>query len=57
MMALIGAKHERFADGSTFEGLGIVPDVAVTVHNSDLRAGRDPVWERALALATEDAGQ
>jgi carboxyl-terminal processing protease len=51
MMAVIGAKREIFPNGSTFEGVGIRPDVEVAPRLADIRAGRDPVLERALRLA------
>lgn len=52
MMALIGAKRERFPDGAVFEGMGIRPDVAVVLTRSDLQSGRDPILARALDQAT-----
>ncbi len=39
----------RTADGKTFDGAGIPPDIAVPVFQKrDLAAGRDPALERAL---------
>jgi carboxyl-terminal processing protease len=51
MMAIIGAKREWFPDGSRFEGVGIRPDVEITPRIADVRAGRDPVLDRALRIA------
>jgi carboxyl-terminal processing protease len=53
LMAIIGAKRERFPDGSVFEGVGIQPDVAVVPRIDDLRAGQDPVLERAITIVDE----
>ncbi len=50
----VGAKLETFPDGSPFEGIGIQPDIEVIPTIRDLQQGRDPVLERAVALATED---
>jgi carboxyl-terminal processing protease len=51
MMLNIAAVHHTFPDGSQFEGVGIVPDVAVETTPEDLRAGRDPVLAKALEIA------
>jgi len=41
------------ADGKRLEGIGVTPDITVETTIDDLRAGRDPVLEAALAqLAT-----
>jgi carboxyl-terminal processing protease len=53
LMAIIGAKRERFPDGAVFEGVGIQPDVAVALQIDGLRTGQDPVLERALTIAAE----
>lgn len=48
-----GLPNELFltAEGTTFDGAGIPPDVAVpALPDRDLAAGRDPALERALAL-------
>jgi carboxyl-terminal processing protease len=50
----IGTKVEYFADGSTFEGIGIEPDVKIAPSIEDLKLGRDPVLEKALALASAE---
>ncbi len=49
MMALIGAKRERFPSGAVFEGVGIAPDVEVPLRVDDVRAGRDAALAQALA--------
>lgn len=51
MMLNISAIHHTFPDGSTFEGVGIAPDVPVDVTPDDLKTGRDPVLQKALELA------
>ena len=38
-------------------GHGVVPDVLVAPTIDDLATGRDPVYERALAVAQELAGR
>jgi carboxyl-terminal processing protease len=53
MVLNIAAIHHTFPDGSQFEGIGITPDVAVDITTDDLRAGRDLVLERAVALAQQ----
>jgi C-terminal processing protease CtpA/Prc len=40
------------ADGTPLVKTGVVPDVVVEPTIEDLRAGRDPALERALALLT-----
>jgi len=49
----IGAKRESFPDGSTFEGVGIAPDVEVIQLAVDLREGRDRVLNGALAQCAD----
>lgn len=49
-------------DGTKLEGTGLEPDVVVLTEGTDLAAGRDPVLQRALALAgvtlsVEEAGK
>src|SRR5262249_35114484 len=51
MVLNISAVHHAFPDGSTFEGVGIAPDVPVDMTPDDLKAGRDPVLQKALELA------
>jgi carboxyl-terminal processing protease len=52
----VGARRVAFPDGRPFEGVGIAPDVVVRPAPDDLRAGRDPVLERGLAVARERLG-
>ena len=49
MWAMIGAKRQWFPDGSAFEGVGIAPDIPISVTRDDVRAGADPVLQAALA--------
>jgi carboxyl-terminal processing protease len=53
MTLKIAVKRQYFPDGSEFEGVGIKPDVEVHPTIEDLRAGRDPVLEKALELASK----
>src|SRR6202790_9670 len=52
MTLRIAAKRYLFPDGSEFEGIGIKPDIEVNTTTEDLQAGRDPVFQRALELAS-----
>lgn len=52
MMLNIASVRHIFPDGSRFEGVGIVPDIEIEPTVEDLKAGRDMVLERAVALAT-----
>jgi C-terminal processing protease CtpA/Prc len=47
--ARICAKWDSYPDGREFVGIGIAPDIAVSPTVADIRAGRDPVIERAAA--------
>jgi len=47
----VGTKRVYLPDGGRFEGVGLAPDIAVQVQREDLYAGRDPVLERAIAVA------
>lgn len=47
-MARICTKDDAYADGRKFEGIGIAPQIPITPTVVDVRAGRDPVLERAL---------
>jgi carboxyl-terminal processing protease len=47
----VGTKRVYLPDGGRFEGVGLAPDIAVHVRREDLYAGRDPVLERATAVA------
>lgn len=49
-MAYFCTKHDTFADGSEFIGVGIRPDVAVSYTRHDILTGRDPVLEEAMHL-------
>ena len=48
---LVTVADLRMADGAELEGVGVVPDEVVLPSGADLAAGRDPVMQRALALA------
>ena len=47
--ARICIKRDTYPDGREFVGRGIEPNVAVSKTAEDLRAGRDPVLDRAVA--------
>jgi carboxyl-terminal processing protease len=47
----VAATRHLFPDGSTFEGVGITPDVLVTPATQDLKNGKDVVLQKALELA------
>ena len=47
----VASTRERFPDGSTFEGVGIAPDVEVQPTVEDLRSGADRALQSALQLA------
>ena len=47
--ARICVKRDVYPDGTSFVGKGIAPDIEVRETVAGLRAGRDPVLERALA--------
>jgi carboxyl-terminal processing protease len=51
MAVTIGAVRYRFPDGTSFEGIGIAPDVAVERRLSDIVSSRDAILERAQELA------
>jgi carboxyl-terminal processing protease len=46
--ARICTKHDSFADGREFIGVGVQPDVPVPIDRSDIIAGRDRVMETAI---------
>jgi C-terminal processing protease CtpA/Prc len=46
--ARICAKRVSYPDGRRFVGVGIAPDIDVAPTVSDIRAGRDPVLDRAV---------
>lgn len=55
-MARICAKSDSYPDGREFVGKGIAPHVMVAPTVEDIRAGRDPVIQRALVvLAGKDS--
>ena len=47
--ARICVKRDTYPDGREFVGRGIAPAIEVTMTAEDLRAGRDPVLDRAVA--------
>ncbi|WP_432378347.1 S41 family peptidase [Duganella sp. P38] len=47
--ARVCAKRDTYPDGREFVGAGVAPSVEVRQTVAGLRAGRDPVLERALA--------
>jgi C-terminal processing protease CtpA/Prc len=49
----ICTKWDRFPDGTEFVGPGVVPDVKIARTKQDIVSGRDPVLERAIALASK----
>jgi carboxyl-terminal processing protease len=53
MVLNISAVHHMFPDGSTFEGVGIAPDVPIDMAPDDLKAGRDPALQKAIELAQQ----
>jgi carboxyl-terminal processing protease len=50
----IGTKRAYFPDGARYEGVGIAPDIEIIPTSDDLRAGRDPVLEKAIELSQKD---
>lgn len=50
--ARICAKHDSYPDGREFVGKGISPQITVAPTVEDIRAGRDPVIQRAVAVLT-----
>jgi carboxyl-terminal processing protease len=53
MILNIAAVHHTFPDGAPFEGVGIAPDVPVDTTPDDLKAGYDPVLQKAVGLAQQ----
>ncbi len=49
----VASVRHTFPDGSRFEGVGIAPDVEVNPTPQSLKAGKDVVLERALAVAAQ----
>lgn len=54
MILKVAVKRLYFPDGSEFEGVGIKPDIEVHPTIESLKAGRDPVMEKALELAAKE---
>lgn len=46
----------RTPDGVVLEGRGVIPDIEVSATRDDIITGRDPVLDRAIAAAREEAG-
>lgn len=55
--ARICAKRDTWPDGTEFVGQGIAPSLRVAPTIGDVRAGRDPVVERAAAALRADVGR
>ncbi len=51
MAFAISTKRAHLPGGGRFEGVGLAPDTLVFPRREDLYAGRDPVLERAIAVA------
>jgi carboxyl-terminal processing protease len=56
MAFAIGTKRAHLPGGGGFEGLGLAPDIVLLPRRADLYAGRDPVLDRAIALAQAEEG-
>ena len=52
-MARVCTKHDRFADGREFVGVGVTPDIKVSPTRADIVNGIDPVLEKAVAVARQ----
>ena len=52
MMLNVAAIRNTFPDGSRFEGAGISPDIEINITPEDLKAGRDPVLEKAIQASS-----
>ena len=50
----VSSKRYYLPDGGPFEGVGIRPDVEVLPSLADLKAGRDPVFDKAIELAKKN---
>jgi carboxyl-terminal processing protease len=50
----IATAREDFPDGSTFEGVGIRPDISILATPEDLRSANDRVLQKALEIARAD---
>ncbi|MGE5550359.1 MAG: S41 family peptidase [Bacteroidota bacterium] len=53
MMLAVGSIRSRFPDGAEFEGVGIEPDLHVSMSREDLYGNRDPVLDAAIAEIEE----
>jgi C-terminal processing protease CtpA/Prc len=51
--ARICVKRDTYPDGREFVGQGIAPQVEVAATMEDIRSGRDPVLDRAVAELTK----
>ncbi|MFZ6745553.1 S41 family peptidase [Undibacterium sp. JH2W] len=51
--ARICVKHDSFPDGREFVGKGIAPDIEIAPTVDDIRAGRDVVLDKALAVLSK----
>ncbi len=50
--ARVRTKHDRFADGTEFTGIGIQPDILVRPTVAGVRAGRDEILDAAVKALT-----
>lgn len=50
----VGTIRSYFPDGNQFEGIGIEPDILVSLTRDDYYDGHDPVWLKALDIARGD---
>lgn len=51
--ARICVKHDSFPDGREFVGKGIAPDIEIAPTVADIRAGRDVVMDKAVAVLSK----
>jgi C-terminal processing protease CtpA/Prc len=54
--ARVCTKHDTYPDGREYVGAGILPDIVVSPNVEDIRSGRDPVLDRAIAYLTTPGG-
>ena len=50
----VSSKRDSFPDGSPFEGVGIVPDIAIVRTIDSVRSGEDVVLKKAIKIAEEE---